>query len=201
MDPGGSQNYVVGMYVEVGSDDNTGAGFEILSVNYTLDTVTLESAPSPSGAQEITPWWPSSGAEVGKPVHGKTGIVTVNGQNAIVLSGILTLNNNIKYYDYEKNNLWTAEKYGRPGKREVDGTLELHFLERGPSYWYRAEYQEHNALIIPSGKTEGYIMELSVPFAEYMTPTLSGEEEFIQTIPFQGISEGALNDEFKIVFK
>ncbi|MHA1386758.1 MAG: hypothetical protein ACTSR3_23630 [Candidatus Helarchaeota archaeon] len=201
MDSGGAQLYVEGMYVNVGSDDNSGAGFEITDVNYSTDKITLESAPSVSGVQTVTPWWPSSGVETGEPVFGKMGIVKVGGNNFVTLNVSVSMTNNIKYYDYEKNNVWTAEKYGRPGKREINGEIEAHLLPRGPSYRYRAEYQVSNALILPAGKTSGYIMELSVPYAEYASPSLEGTEEFLQRIGFKAIASSSLNDEFSITFK
>jgi hypothetical protein len=44
-------------------------------------------------------------------------------------------------------------------------------------------------------------MEINIPYAEYRTPSISGDEEFIQTVPFVGIASASLNDELNIVFK
>ena len=44
-------------------------------------------------------------------------------------------------------------------------------------------------------------MELSIPYAEYKTPTISGEEEFEQSITFMGVASASLNDEISITFK
>jgi len=200
LDPGGTALYKPGMFVEVGSADNGGDGFEIISIHYEAGTMTIEADPGVVGVQTVTPWYPTAGAEVGKPVYGKMGIITVNGQDFVVLNATVEMNNNIKYYDYEKNDSWTAEKYGRPGRREITGTIEAHQLQRGASYRYRSEYQVQDALLIPAGKTSGYIMRLGIPYAEYMTPQLSGDEEFIQTITFKAIASASYNDEFVIVF-
>jgi len=205
MKPKNSLRYTIGMFIVVDDNDNSGAGYEITDVNYTTDTLTispaLDGAPTQGTDPGVTPWWPTAGAEVGEPVHGKLGMVTIDGEDAIVLSGNVTLTNNIKYYVDEKNNVWTAERFGRPGKRAVEGTLEAYFMQAGPTYFYRAEYQIADALLIPAGNVSGYIMELSLPYAEYGTPTLSGDEEFQQTIPFSGVASASLNDEFEITFK
>jgi len=198
---GGAQLYREGMYINVGLDDNSGAGFLITGVNYTTDVITVQGTPSPSGVQLITPWWPSSSAEVGEPVHGKIGMVTVGGANCVVLTASVTMANNIKYYLDEKNNSWVAERFGRPGKREIEGELELYFLKKGLSYFYRAEWQQSDALIIPAGNVDGKIMELSIPYAEYRTPTIAGDEEFTETVPFIAVASATLNDEFKITFR
>ena len=200
MTPSGAERFSEGAYVDVGTDDNGTAGFKILSINPTAGTITLNASPSVSGAQLVTPWWPSAGAEVGAPQHGKMGIVTIESQEAVILSATVSMVNNIKYYIDEKNNKLTAESYGRPGLREIDGNLTLYFIRSGPSYWYRAEYQISNELVIPVGKIAGKIMELHFPYAEYRTPTISGDEEFQQSIPFIAVADSG-NDEFFIRFK
>lgn len=198
--------YSKGMYVTFGADTNTGAGYLITGVNQSNDkiaiTPALQSAPSQAGLDPVVaPWWPAVAGEVGEPGHGKMGSVTVNNAEAVILSARVTLTNNLKYYENEKNNKWTAERFGRPGKRSVEGEIELNYITEGPSYFYRAAYQIQNALVIPVGNVSGYIMELQIPYAEYGTPKISGEEEFAQNIPFVGVASAALNDEMKVVFK
>lgn len=200
---GGAELYKEGMYINIGDDTNGGAGYKITDVNYNKDTLTISPvlASNQGTAPEVSPWLPTASSEVGTPVHGKLGMVTVAGQDAIILSAGVTLTNNIKYYTDEKNNVFTAERFGRPGFRDVEGNLDLFYLKRGTSYFYRAEHQVANALIIPAGNVSGYIMEISVPYAEYRTPKVSGDEEFQQSIPFIGVASASLNDELSITFK
>ena len=122
---GGAQRFTTGMYVNVGADDNGGDGYQI-TVNYTNDTLAISPViqANPGSTPEITPWFPASGAEVGVPVHGKLGLVTINGADSVILKAGVTLTNNLKYYIDEKNNVFTAERFGRPGLRDVEGTLE-----------------------------------------------------------------------------
>lgn len=202
----GTERYTVGMYVFVGLDTNDGAGYLITAIDHINNTLTIDptlvSSPYAwaSGA-DITPRWPADGSETGKPVHGKMGMVTVGGQNCIVLSARVTVVNNIKYYINEKNDLWTAERFGRPKVREIDGELELFFLKPGPSYFYRAEHQVSNVILIPVGNVAGSIMEISIPNAEYRTPRITGEEEFVQNIPYIAVASSDENDEMTIDFK
>jgi hypothetical protein len=198
-----AQLYTEGMYIEIGDDDNSGAGYQITDVNFETNIITFSpSLVTDQGSDpQITPWWPGSGTEVGEPVHGKSGIVTIDALNCIILTAEVTLTNNLKYYNYEKNNVWTAEQYGRPGKREIEGTMTLHLIEDGAMYFYRADYQVNDALIIPAGNVDGKIMELSIPYAEYRSPDVTGDEEFIEGLPFMAVASSSLNDEFKIRFK
>ena len=200
-----SLRYNVGMFIEIDDEDNGGAGYEITDINYTTDKITISPAlvgdPTIGTDPPITPWWPTASAEIGEPVHGKLGMVTIDGVDTIVLSANCTLTNNIKYYENEKNNVFTAERFGRPGKRALEGSIELYYMQEGPTYFYRSEYQISDGLIIPAGNVSGYIMEVRVPYAEYGSPTIAGEEEFEQTIPFKGIASATLNDEFSVRFK
>lgn len=202
----GTELYTVGMFIFVGLDTNNTDGYEITAIDHANNTLTISTdligGPLPwvAGA-EITPWWPMGGSETGEPVHGKMGMVQVGGQNCVVLSARVTVVNNIKYYINEKNDEWTAERFGRPKVREIDGELELFFLKPGPSYFYRAEHQIPNAIVIPVGNVAGYTMEISIPYAEYRTPRISGDEEFIQNIPYIAVASSDENDEMTIDFK
>jgi len=199
----GALRYTAGMRVEVGTDNNSGAGYLITGVNYTNNTITISPTlvTNQGTNPTIYPWWPVGGAEVGEPAHGKLGLVTVSGQPAIVTAANVTLTNNVKFYDNEKNNTWTAERFGRPGKRSVEGSLTVFFLKQGPSYFYRADYRITDALIIPVGNVNGKIMEISIPYAQYKAPKVTGTEEFQQEISFIGVASAALNDEAKVTFK
>lgn len=198
---GGAQLYCASMPVKVGTDDNNGAGYVISAVNYSLDTITIPALLTNQGSNPtIAPWYPTSSAEVGEPVFGKLGIVTISGANAVILNSKVDLKNNLKYYTDEKNNTWTAERFARPKRRSVEGSLDMNLLAMGPSYFYRAEYQVSDALLIPCGNVSGYMMRLSIPYAEYTTPKIGGDDEFTQSIGFKGVASASLNDEFSIMF-
>jgi len=197
----GAERFSVGAYVEVGNDDNGGAGYKITAINTSAKTIELDGSPSVSGVQLVTPWWPTAGAEVGRPQHGKLGLCTIEGNSAVILNASVSVTNNIKYYEDEKNNKLVAERYGRPGFREIEGSLTLYFLRSGASYFYRSSQETSNSIIIPVGNKTGYIMELQIPYAEYRTPRVTGDEEFQEEIPFIAVASASQNDEFKIVFK
>jgi hypothetical protein len=197
----GAQLYCVGMPVKVGTDDNNGAGYVISAVNYTLNTITIPALLTAQGTNPtIAPWYPTSSAEVGAPVHGKMGIVTIGGANAVILSSKISLKNNLKYYTDEKNGLWTPERFGRPAKRQVTGQIDMNLLSMGPSYFYRAEYQVNDALIIPCGNVAGYMMKLTIPYAEYTTPKIGGDAEFTESLAFKAIASATMNDEISATY-
>jgi len=129
------------------------------------------------------------------------GIVTINGAEAIIISARMTVTNNVKYYINEKNGLWTAERFGRPGKRTVEGEIEHHFVRDAAEYFYYAEENLQSALVIPVGNVSGFIMNLNLPQVEYGTPKITGDEEFVQNLPFFAVASAAAgNDELNITF-
>jgi hypothetical protein len=199
----GALRYCVGMFVKIGTDQNTVTGYQITEVNYTANTIKISpTLVTDQGTNPtVYPFLPAPAAEVGEPAHGKLGIVTVGGQNMVVLTADLTLNNNVKFYDNEKNNVWTAERFGRPGKRSIEGTITAFFLKQGMSYFYRADYHITDALIIPVGNVSGKIIEVSIPYAEYKAPKITGNEEFIQDLSFKAVASASLNDELKVTAK
>lgn len=199
----GAMRYSVGMPVKIGTDDNSGVGYTLTDVNYTNDTIKISPVlvTNQGVNPTIYPHWPTSSAEVGEPQHGKLGLVTVTGQNAIVLSANVTLTNNIKYYENEKNGVWTAERFARPLKRTIEGTVTLYFLKSGLSYFYRADYKKTDALIIPVGDVPGKIMEISIPYAQYKAPKITGTEEFEQELSFMAVASASFEDEAKVTFK
>ena len=202
---GGAVRYCNGMLVTIGTDDNSGAGYTISNVNYTNDTfgITPTLATSQGTNPTIYPFWPTSSAEVGEPAHGKLGLVTISSAQAIVLTANVTLTNNIKYYENEKNGVWTAERFARPLKRTIEGTITCYFLKAGLSYFYRADYRKFDALVIPVGNENGKIMEITIPYAQYKAPKITGTEEFEQELAFMAVSGGTYpyNDEMVVTFK
>jgi len=184
-------------------DDNGGDGYIIKSIDYANNVITMTTnlLIGGSNGDTLKPWWPASCTETGRPVHGKLGICTISPKGGAspvdckVLSAAITHTNNIKYYEDEKNGLLYADTYEAIGFRDIIGTLTLFFYKSGTKYFYRAEQQSQNALVVPAGDTAGRILSISCPRIEYRTPTLSGEEEIMMELPFVAIGESGHEDE------
>jgi hypothetical protein len=189
--------------IVVGADDNSGDGYLVTDVNYA--TGQIDITPNiVTGAllgAAVKPWYPSTQTEVGTPVHGKYGAVTIDGKTAIILEATITLGNGIKYYTDIKDGKMYPSIYGAPGFREVSGTLRLYFFKNMPNYFYRSSNQVQNNLIVPCGNVSGRIMEINCPRIEYKTPAISGEEDVMVDLAFQAVSSSAGDDELAVTFK
>lgn len=194
----------VGSRITVGADTKSGVGYTVSGINYATNVITISDVGGfvtgcAQGAA-VAGWYPTSGTEVGDPVHGKLGACTIDGTTAIILSGKITVVNNIKYYTDEKNNVLYPTVYGAPGFRDVTGTLQLYFYRNTSSYFYRSNVQMQDALILPAGNVAGKIMELSCPAIEYKSPTISGDEEIMLELPLTAVGNAG-DDELAITFK
>jgi hypothetical protein len=190
--------------INIGDDDNGGDGYLVTAVNYTTNMISFSpvAAVGADLGDPVTPWYPSTvAAEVGVPVHGKRGKVSLDTVSAVVLEGSLTLVNNIKYYEDMKDGHWYPVIYGTPGFRDVNGMLRTFFYKNIPSYFYRSSYQQQDALILPAGDVPGRIMEISCSRIEYKTPALSGDAEVLAELAFNAIASASGDDELKITFK
>jgi len=189
--------------ITIGDDSNSGSGYTITNVNYVTGVITF--TPVLAGAGEasglnVYPWWPATGTEVGRPVHGKLGICTIDGVSTKVLSASLTFVNNIKYYEDEKNGQLYPTSYEAVGFRDVTGTLQLYYYKGAAGYFYRAEEQVQDALIIPCGDVTGKIMRLTCPQIEYKAPNISGDEEVVMDLPFGALGTVVGDDEITCTF-
>lgn len=162
-----SDRFAEGMYINVGSDDNSGAGFQISSINYSTHTLSLSAAPSSVAAGlAVVPWTPTTGTvPTSYAVYGKLGYASRDGgsSNMPVLTSSVVLNNNLEYPNEEKNNsLYPAEVF-RPTKREVTVDLNMYFHKRYAGFFYKQSVGELATLVIPLGATAGRICTIKLP--------------------------------------
>jgi hypothetical protein len=190
--------------IVIGTNTNSGDGYLVTSVDYDTNIINFSPvliAGNQNIGAAVKGWYPSSGVETGKPVHGKLGDITINDTRAVILSSKITLTNNIKYYTDMKSGLLYPTVYGAPGFRDAVGTLQLYFYKDMPNYFYRAAHQMQDELIIQAGNVAGKKLELSCPRIEYKTPTISGDEEVMIELNFTAIGSASGDDEITATFK
>lgn len=187
-----------------GWDEGTGSGYLITDVDYDTNVITISPnvVTGGSAGNAVKGWYPSSPVELGSPIHGALGVITIDNFNATILEAIITLTNNIKYYTDMKDGKLYPTVYGAPGYRDVNGTLRLYFYKYTTGYFYRSSEQVQDALIVPAGPVGvgGRRMQISCPQIEYKTPTISGDEEVMMELPFIAVGTTTGDDELTITF-
>lgn len=186
--------YNIGSIIKVDNE-----AMKVTAVDGTTATVTRKyqgtSAAAHSNGATVDPWWPTSGTEVGSPVHGRLGYVQLDSSNYNTLTNEVTITNGIKYYEEEKNGEDFASAYGTPEARAADARVTVYFRKEDTKRLKDAWSFRTIALTIPCGDTAGTIFELILGQAKITSPAITGDAERIQELAIQPFASGAYNDE------
>jgi len=226
---GTAERFDVGMPIEFVTaagvrQNNTKAGWRVLSISG--DVITLSEAVGVDLAigDTIRGYIPYSDdaeyTERGIPLHGKSGKLRFRVTGAAgattdltVLDASITINNNIKYSNDEKNGSMVAKDFFNSDFRVLDGTLSLYFREKDIKFFNDAINQNKYELFIPVGSvdevqlgTDGTIQKLAanggglgvvvkLPHIEVKSPMMAGENEITMTVNFSALSTPTANDD------
>lgn len=210
MTAGHENRFSVGAYISLGSDTNTYAGYKITAIDTSTHVMTFTPVAVTGCAKgaSITGTLPATATEVGSPVFGKLGQLTKDGTNMNVLNATITLNNNLKYYEEEKNNSLYISEFGRPGKREVTIAMNAYYYKEHADMFAAQLNRTKMDFVIPVGSTAGSICTVYVPASgagaaagvEINNPDISGDEEKAIAIEGKALASASYNDEFSLIF-
>ena len=176
LDTGGAKLFDVGAYIQVGSDDNTGAGYEITEVNLGSDTITVGTALSGAPAEDVLVkgFLPAASLS-GYVVEGSSGSLTLGGTSMLVTSGSITVANQVKMIEEEV----TGDTYPSgftSGPRSITGELNCFFRRTYASLFKQATNNTQAELVLDGGDTGGKKIKVELDQAVVDTPEISGEE-------------------------
>jgi hypothetical protein len=207
-----AKKFCVGMKVQIwdasaGSyDDNSSVGYQVSAVGATSVTVT----PDPSGYTWAAGDWLEaflpSGTEVGSPIEARTGTCSFDGGSTDIpiISADFTLTNNTRYLEDEiSTNVYPTSFIS--DTRNAMCSTQLYLRTDDMNYFkdsgLLASADKVQAdLLLTGGDTSGSIVDIALPVAEGSVPNLSGDNEKIITIDWQGLGTTSYNDETKITF-
>lgn len=196
-----AKKFTVGSYIEVGAQTNSAAGFQVTAVNIGTNVITLSpSIANVTSGDQVKPWIPALGSEVGVPIHGRLGSATLGGANLPLLSGSITLANNFKMLNEEKNGLNFANRAARRSTRGVTVNASVYFDANQPRRFYDALNQVRGDLVFPWGSTAANRFKLTAKNCEFGAPKISGAEEKIIALEGQAFASTSLDDELVGLF-
>ncbi len=201
-----ARNFSIGAKIQVGTDNNSGQGYEVTAINYGTNTLTV--TPSVSTSQSV-------GASVkgflptpsvsGNLVHGRLGIVQIKeGGGSFadlkILEATIRLENSIKFLD-EKDNTDFSFTFVRAGARKVSLEGVKLFMRGDSAKWIYENWNAVQKVVhIPVGNTAGNRARFEFPKLEIKSyPELSGDEEIAVGIAFDVLASSG-DDEVKLVF-
>lgn len=202
-----ARKFTVGSYIQKRDqstlvvDDNSGAGFQVTAVNYTTNVLTISPGITDvNTGDQIEPWTPANAAEVGDPIHGRLGAATLGGVTLPLLSGEISLVNNFKVLNEEKNGLQFANRFLRRIMREVRVRAEVYFDANTSRYFHSSRNQVQANLVFPWGDTATKRFTVTVKNVEFNTPAIAGGEEKRMTLEGKGFATSAFDDELAGLF-
>ena len=191
--------YSTGSVIQIDSEI-----MKVVTVNAGTLVVTRgyksSSAATHLNAAVVSPWW-LTGTEIGTPVHGRLGFVTLDTTNYNTLTNQVTITNGVKYYEEEKNGESFCSAYGTPASRAVAATVTAYF-RKGEVQRFKDAYDwDSIALVIPCGDTAGSIVEIKLPQCKLKAPAVTGAEERIIDLTILPFASASLNDEVVVRYR
>lgn len=201
-------------------DPSTGAltpsgGVAVNAVDVSTNTLTLATSQTWGATDVVVPYLPAV-TEVGLPLFGKFGIVTLGAyadkvfadlpSGQLIVNGVkVTITSGIKYYADLKDGKMYPTEYASPSFREVRGELTIFAYRNLPDWNYKAMQSPlvPDYLLVPTqdkAGSAGRIIQLHMPHITYETPNKSGEDEKTATIPFRCTATTDYDDEFAMVY-
>jgi hypothetical protein len=182
--------------VQVGSNDNSGAGFQITAVSG--QTLTLGAAASWSDDDAVIPFLPAATVG-GNPLYGTAGSLSLDGGSSTisVISGSVSMSTGIGLFD---RNFGAAIPSGviLPEGRSVTGSLSFLVDDNANYNILRGESANKTAqnIQLNIGTVAGSICRLAMPKAEIDTPSISSGDGLIEcAMSFTALTSTATSKE------
>jgi len=191
--------FEVGMYVQIGDDDNGGAGFLITAIDYGTDELTVAAAATaPNGVVVPMPVTAVTTGDIIPVIVGSVNLGT--GGSHPVTSGKITLINNMELRNDEFGSD-AATGLRHPARREVAFSLELYLLATDIDIINAAKKFVQNDIAIILGGTAGKILTIDMNQCEFEIPAITIPDEGEATLSISGKALGSTGeDELTLTF-
>lgn len=149
---------------------------------------------------DVTPWLPD-GTNLGSPVYGKFGKATVDGSDVLCRSSLISVRNNIRYLDDEKNSLLVAEQYLVSTQREISIRTSEYWRASKSAAFQQARELTQFAYTAEAGDLpkNGRYIRFSAPYCIQSSPNPGGGAEVTLEKTLQVIADpSGLDDEFSL---
>lgn len=197
-----ARQFAVGMRVKVGTEDNTGAGFTIESINYTTNELDLAaSVTSQASGAAVIPM-PLTPVYTGSVIPVIVGTVKIGTTTIYVTGGSFDVDQKLKLRNDEFGSA-TARGVRHPERREVTCSFDLYF-ESGAAKWLNdAKRFTAQDVEVVLGDTAGSKLQIDAAQVEFEIPKVSVPESDEATISLGGkcLGTSSYEDEITMTFK
>lgn len=167
------------IYNQTKSDHGT-AGYTITDVDITGSKITVSPAIVADWAVDdiIMGWLPAASASIGRPIESRKTVITIGGVTRTLQSLDLTFADKVKMIDDEIDPSGFPSDYGED-KREVKGTIKLHFRANDAEMFYDGFNGTEQAIAIQFGDTAGYKSRFDMVRCRLQVPKPSTNAPFV----------------------
>lgn len=148
--------------IQIGGDDNSGAGFQVTAVNKTTETLTLETAHTWSDNDAVAPFLPT-GSFAGSPLVGTVGSLSLDNGSTTVnhVGGSLQISTGIDLLNEEFGSA-AANDILANAVREVSGSFD--FLVREDETYLASEFRRkvQKDVLLTFGDTAGSRLKVNM---------------------------------------
>ena len=196
---GEAKRFQAGARVEIGGDDNTGAGYGITAVDTASDTLTISPAmgTAPDSGVTVEGFLPTPSLS-GAALPSANFVTSLGGASLLAKEGTININQEMKVVEAEGSDTYPQAML--PGKRTVEADISAVFLARHAGLFNDAANQTQQAFSLTVDGGAGKNLVINLPQAELDIPTLSAETNLEHSVKITGLATSSGEDEFSAVF-
>ncbi len=191
----------VGSVVQIGADDNGGAGYEVTAYNETTKVATISAVlVGASDGDAVVPFFPTA-VTAGEPLGCFPGTISIDGDTICFTEMEVTINNNFSM----KNDCFGYESaigYVGTARREVTFSGTTYFSNDNNKLKAKSASFNDVPIIITVGDTAGDRLILNMPEAELniIPIEIPTEEEVTMSIEGVALAKTTLETEISATF-
>lgn len=166
-----AKKFKAGMYLKFGTDDNTGAGYQISSVDVDTDTLTMEDSVSISDGTIVYPFLPDF-TPIGTALPARKGVVEIDSTSFTVKKVSLDIGSPVQMQTDEITPDDFPSDYIED-VREITGSIEKNMRQNDAQDFYNGYTDSTSYIDLIYGDTAGSIMTISLPYSKLEVPTIN----------------------------
>ncbi len=169
-------------------DDNAGAGYEVLAVDYDLDKLTTPAITTGVASGGFAAPLDVGGTVLGNKLDSRTATVEIDTIAKSVIDFNIEVADQPEYLDRERTPSGYPEDYSEV-QREVTGTLTLSFRRDDAEYIKDAISGDEKTITFKVGELEGYQLEIPMPRCVLEVPEIEEDTPIVHlNINYQALA-------------
>ncbi|MBA7544245.1 hypothetical protein ES705_36597 [subsurface metagenome] len=195
-----ARQFAIGMLIKVGTEDNSGAGFKIADINYTINLLTLDAQVSDQAVDAAVIPLPLSATTTGDVIPVIVGNVKIGTPTILITGCSFDVDQKVALRNDEFGSE-SASGFRHPEFRDVTCSLDMYFKKDAAKWLNDAKRFTAQDIEVNLGTTEGYKMEIDANQVEFEIPTIDVPDTGECTITLSGKCLGSSGeDELKVCF-